>query len=78
MAIDTTKTIREFALELPASIQVFEKLGIDYCCGGQKPLAEACSAASLKQENVAEALDALKGQQQSRTESSTDSGRRNL
>ena len=72
MAIDTTKTIREFALELPASIQVFEKLGIDYCCGGQKPLGEACSAAGVKLENVAAALDALKGQQQSRTESGTD------
>jgi regulator of cell morphogenesis and NO signaling len=72
MAIDTTKTIREFALEFPASVQVFEKLGIDYCCGGQKPLGEACSAAGLKLENVAAALSTLKDQQESRTESGTD------
>jgi len=67
MAIDTTKTIREFVLELPSSIQVFEELGIDYCCGGQKPLGEACTA-GVKLENVVAALDALQGQQQSRAE----------
>ena len=71
MAIDTNKTIREFVLELPSSIQVFEKLGIDYCCGGQKPLGEAC-AAGVKLENVVAALDALQGQQQSRAESGQD------
>lgn len=75
MAIDTTKTIREFALEIPTSVEVFEKLGIDYCCGGQKPLGEACIAAGLKLENVAAALDALQGQQQSRAEGGKDRAR---
>ena len=31
-------TVRDFAIENPASIRVFEKFGIDYCCGGRKPL----------------------------------------
>lgn len=39
-----TETVREIALESPAAIGVFEQFGINYCCGGQQPLAEACAA----------------------------------
>ena len=39
----TETTVREIALENPASIRVFEKLGIDYCCGGHKLLTQACT-----------------------------------
>jgi regulator of cell morphogenesis and NO signaling len=38
-----TETVREIALHQPSSIRVFEQYGIDYCCGGQKPLALACT-----------------------------------
>ena len=38
----TTKTIREIALESPATTRVFEEFKIDYCCGGRKSLADAC------------------------------------
>ena len=31
---ETTKTVREYALEIPEATRIFEKLGIDYCCGG--------------------------------------------
>jgi len=51
-----TKTVREVALENPAAARVFERLGIDYCCGGGKSLEEACQAARL---NVDEVLDSL-------------------
>ncbi len=40
-------TVREIALENPASIRVFEKFGIDYCCGGRRPLTAACEERSL-------------------------------
>lgn len=52
-----TQTVREIALENPGSIRVFEKLGIDYCCGGRKPLAEACAAKNVAVEDVIAALD---------------------
>ena len=52
-----TQTVREIALENPASIRVFEAFGIDYCCGGRKPLAEACAAKSLSLEAVVAALE---------------------
>ena len=53
-----TQTVREIALENPASIRVFEAFGIDYCCGGRKPLAEACEAKNLSVDAVIAALEA--------------------
>jgi len=34
MTIVTSKTVREIALETTSATRVFEKLGVDYCCGG--------------------------------------------
>ncbi len=53
-----TQTVREIALEQPSSIRVFEQFGIDYCCGGRKPLAEACVAGKLEVDTVIAALEA--------------------
>src|SRR5208337_2987767 len=56
--IAATQTVREIALEQPHSIRVFEHFGIDYCCGGRKPLAEACMAGHLSIDEVLAALEA--------------------
>jgi regulator of cell morphogenesis and NO signaling len=56
MSVTTEKTVRELALEKPGAARVFEKFGIDYCCGGKQTLDQACHAASLP---VGEVLDAL-------------------
>jgi len=56
------KTVRELALESSSATRVFEKLGIDYCCGGDKPLDEACRVAGLSVGQVQDALDAAKQQ----------------
>lgn len=53
----TTQTVREIALEQPTSIRVFEQYGIDYCCGGRKPLAEACAARDVEVDAVLAALE---------------------
>jgi regulator of cell morphogenesis and NO signaling len=53
----TVQTVREIALEYPSSIRVFEAYGIDYCCGGRKPLAEACAAGNLAMDEVIAALE---------------------
>jgi regulator of cell morphogenesis and NO signaling len=57
MTLITTKTVREYAIETPQTIPVFEKLGIDYCCGGNRPLDEACSAANLNLDRVLQSLE---------------------
>ena len=56
MAIATTKTVGELAVEIPNATREFEKLGIDYCCGGSRTLGEACAEAKI---SVDEALDRL-------------------
>jgi regulator of cell morphogenesis and NO signaling len=52
-----TQTVRDIALENPSTIRVFEKFGIDYCCGGRKPLTEACEANRLAVDEVIAALE---------------------
>ena len=54
---DTTKTVREYALEIPAATRVFEKFGIDYCCGGGNSLVDACAQAGLAVEEVLGSLE---------------------
>lgn len=36
---------------------VFQQLGIDFCCGGKKSIADACRARNLSQDNVLRALE---------------------
>ena len=56
MTVTTEKTVRELALENPAATRVFEKLGIDYCCGGNKSLEQACGAVNIPVEQVLDSL----------------------
>lgn len=54
--INAGMTVREVAIELPQSTRLFETLKIDYCCGGNRPLAEACASAGVDVDNVMEML----------------------
>jgi regulator of cell morphogenesis and NO signaling len=54
-----TKTVREVALEIPGATRVFEQLGIDYCCGGQRSLADACSSAGISPTDVEKSLSTI-------------------
>ena len=56
MSLTATKTVRELAVEVPNATRVFEKLGIDYCCGGGASLEEACASANKSLEEVLRAL----------------------
>ncbi|HXZ32610.1 MAG TPA: iron-sulfur cluster repair di-iron protein [Terriglobales bacterium] len=58
MNLSPDRTVRELAVEIPNAPRVFEKFGIDYCCGGSKSLDEACSAAQLQLKDVIQALAA--------------------
>jgi len=49
--------MRELALENPEATRVFEKVGIDYCCGGGKSLEEACAVANLSVDEVLDSLE---------------------
>ena len=59
MQLNDSKTVREVAIETPGATRVFEKMGIDYCCGGAKPLAEACLAAGVTVAELQRSLEQI-------------------
>lgn len=50
------KTVGELVRERPSRARVFEDLGIDYCCGGKKPLSEACAKKGHDVDDVLESI----------------------
>jgi regulator of cell morphogenesis and NO signaling len=58
-----TKTIREIALEAPATTRVFEKFKIDYCCGGNRSIADACAAKGIDYSQLFESIDQIVNKQ---------------
>lgn len=59
--ITSETTVGEIVRAMPARSRIFENLGIDYCCGGKKPLAEVCRAKGLDPATVVAMLLALDG-----------------
>jgi len=53
----TESTLRSIALAQPATIRVFERFHLDYCCGGHRSLAEACQQKGIDATAVLTALD---------------------
>ena len=51
-------TVAEIAAGSLAAVRVFERLGIDYCCGGKRPLDQVCSEKGLNAAAVRTELDA--------------------
>lgn len=45
-------TVATIASEIPGAAGVFERIGIDYCCGGKVRLAQACGKRGLKVDDV--------------------------
>jgi regulator of cell morphogenesis and NO signaling len=60
MTISSTTKVRDVALELPQSTRLFEKFKIDYCCGGDQPLAAACASAGVDVQNMLELIQQVK------------------
>jgi regulator of cell morphogenesis and NO signaling len=56
-------SIAAIAVRCPGAVRVFERLGIDYCCGGKRPAGAAVAEKGLDWQTVAAALEAA-GQEQ--------------
>ncbi len=54
--MNSATTLRSIALEHPATIPVFEHFQLDYCCGGNRPLDQACTEKCIAAEMVLAAL----------------------
>ncbi len=60
MPIETPDmTVAELVKQNPARSRVFERFGIDYCCGGKKPLSLACRERGLDTAEVVGELEKL-------------------
>lgn len=57
---DTTEgsqpTVAQLAVSHPGALSVFTKYNIDYCCGGHRPLEEACKRIGLDPEKIMEEI----------------------
>lgn len=56
MDIRPETQIAEVASAHPASIRVFQRHGVDFCCAGKRPLAEVCGEKGLAFENLKQEL----------------------
>lgn len=56
--ISLNTSVADLVTDRPARARIFERLGIDYCCGGDHSLAEAARKNDLDPETVVQMLDA--------------------
>ena len=54
-------TVHEAMARIPGAKGVFERFGLDTCCGGGVPLATACRHHDVELEAVLEALEGARG-----------------
>lgn len=54
-----TPTLGDLVLANPAAARVLETFGLDYCCHGERTLADACTTAGIDVGAVADRLDEL-------------------
>lgn len=57
--IDPQAQLGDLVTEVPRRAELFERLGLDYCCGGQRSLAAACAERGLDVDTVATVLAAV-------------------
>lgn len=67
-AVDLSWTVGQMVAAHPSWAGVFEKWGIDYCCGGKKPLPELCERKQVPLQRVLDDLMARQSQQATATE----------
>jgi len=56
--IDTNATLADLAVHHPVATRVFLRHRLDFCCGGDRPLAAACQAARLDPNEVVKEIQA--------------------
>lgn len=59
MTITRESRVSDVATDVPATIKIFQQHGIDFCCGGKRPLAEACAEHGIDADLIVEELRAI-------------------
>jgi regulator of cell morphogenesis and NO signaling len=61
VTIDPSITLADLVTQRPALARELERRSLDYCCGGQRTLAEACARQGLDADETVTALNAVQG-----------------
>jgi regulator of cell morphogenesis and NO signaling len=61
MNISFTSPVGQIVAEKPALSILFERYGIDYCCGGRQTLGDACQRLSIDPQTVIDEIASFKG-----------------
>ena len=56
--MNSTTTLADLAVTHPAAARVFYRNGLDFCCGGRRPVAAACAERGLDADAILAAIDA--------------------
>jgi regulator of cell morphogenesis and NO signaling len=59
MNVTPETQVAEIASHNPATIRVFQRYGIDFCCGGKRPLRAVCEEKQMTFGELQRALDAV-------------------
>ena len=52
MSFTGTTKVRDIAVANPGAKKILEDAGVDYCCGGEKSLHEACLRSGVSAEEI--------------------------
>jgi regulator of cell morphogenesis and NO signaling len=64
-AADHATTLGDLVIGRPEAATLFERLSLDYCCGGRRTLADACGERGLDPATVSALLDAMRDERTS-------------
>lgn len=56
MTFSANTRVKEIAVANPGAKRVLEDAGVDYCCGGERPLHDACMKAGVSAEEILQRL----------------------
>ncbi len=59
MTVTPETRVADLAASEPATIAVFQKHGIDFCCGGKRPLGDVCAERSISYDALAAELSTV-------------------
>jgi iron-sulfur cluster repair di-iron protein len=63
--LDSSMTVADMAIAHPAALSVFTKYNIDYCCGGNRSLEDACVRVGLNPDKIRQEIFSAPVQQSS-------------
>lgn len=55
---DLSTPVGEIVARYPSTSRIFDRAGVDFCCGGKRPLGEACTAKGLPADRLLAELEA--------------------